>query len=151
MNETVPLLKSNAMIVVFANANAVAAFWPSMYEKFSLQLAVWDKLTIGLGSPLRNAYEYIIVGAVGKSYCSNKSTSTVFRHKPVNHTKRVHQAQKPSSLITELITLFCPENGTVLDPFAGSRVVAIVAEELKRNCVTIEWESLEEQETLNLL
>lgn len=45
---------------------------------------------------------------------------------------------KPVELISILIRCFCPEGGTVLDPFMGSGTTAVAAMQLKRNYVGFE-------------
>lgn len=138
-----PLLKINGMAIVFVNADAMAAFWPIMYERMSLQMAVWNKRTIGMGQPLRNQCEFMIVGSVGKAYASNLGQGNIFDCPRVHSGERVHPAQKPTLLIEELINLFCPPGGAVLDPFAGSAVVASVCESTGRSCTSIEWDASE--------
>ena len=143
-DEIWPLLKENAMVAVFCNAQAAATFYPIWYERTNnLQMAVWDKIFFGMGSPLRNTCEYILVGSVGKTFSSRNDQSNIFRHKIINHTKRIHPVQKPTALIEDLVTLFCPEGGNALDPFAGSGVVASVCERTGRSCTSIEWDASE--------
>jgi DNA modification methylase len=50
--------------------------------------------------------------------------------------KRKYPTQKPLKLLERIIKSSCPENGWVLDPFAGSGTTAIAAQLLGRNCVT---------------
>ena len=140
LDTALPLLTGDGVIAVFSNATALCAFYPEMYERMTLQVAVWDKISLGMGVPLRNQMEFIIVGHVGKGYVENKGTSNIFRHKRVQPKDRVHLAQKPTSLISELVKLFCPPSGNVLDPFAGSRVVASACLPLGMSCTTIEWD-----------
>lgn len=52
----------------------------------------------------------------------------------------LHPHRKPPSLIERLIRNHTNEGDWILDPFAGSMVVADVAERLNRNCVAIEIE-----------
>lgn len=59
-----------------------------------------------------------------------------------------HPAQKPESLITELIKAFCPmENGVfvgkILDPFLGSGTLGVCCERLNANGHRIEWTGIE--------
>lgn len=51
---------------------------------------------------------------------------------------RVHEHQKPKSLVERLIKLHCPPGGTVLDPFAGSQVVRMVCDEFGFNSLSID-------------
>jgi site-specific DNA-methyltransferase (adenine-specific) len=49
-----------------------------------------------------------------------------------------HPTQKPEKLIAKLILASCPQNGIVLDPFAGSGTTSVVAKKLGRNYIGIE-------------
>lgn len=51
-----------------------------------------------------------------------------------------HDTQKPLALMELLIKAYCPENGFVLDPFAGTGTTAIACKKLKRICYWIEQE-----------
>ena len=50
--------------------------------------------------------------------------------------KRKYPTQKPLKLLERIIKSSCPENGWVLDPFAGSGTTAIASYVLNRNCIT---------------
>ena len=52
-----------------------------------------------------------------------------------------HDTQKPIELSNKLITLYCPEDGIVLDPFAGSGTFVASAKGLKRRAVWIEQDA----------
>ena len=59
-----------------------------------------------------------------------------------------HPAQKPESLITELIKAFCPMvngvfAGKILDPFLGSGTLGVCCERLNANGHRIEWTGIE--------
>jgi len=60
---------------------------------------------------------------------------------PTRPHKFAHFAVYPETLIEPLIKAGCPENGTVLDPFAGSGTTGVVAQRLKRNAILIEISS----------
>jgi DNA modification methylase len=51
-----------------------------------------------------------------------------------------HPCSKPIKAWGRLLHLACPENGTVLDPFAGSCTTGRAAKDLWRKCVCIERE-----------
>lgn len=63
--------------------------------------------------------------------------------------KTSHPAQKPESLIIELIKAFCPKNsegyysGTILDPFHGSGTVGVCCEKLNSEGHNIKWIGIE--------
>ena len=51
-----------------------------------------------------------------------------------------HISVKPKNLMKYLIKLTCPENGIILDPFAGSGTTGVAAKELGFKCILIEQE-----------
>jgi adenine-specific DNA-methyltransferase len=51
---------------------------------------------------------------------------------------KLHPTEKPVTALTPLIEAFCPAQGIVLDPFAGSGSALVAAHQLGRQCVGIE-------------
>lgn len=51
---------------------------------------------------------------------------------------RLHPTQKPVSALKPIIEAFCPQDGIVLDPFAGSGSTLVAAKELGRRSLGIE-------------
>ena len=51
---------------------------------------------------------------------------------------KLHPTQKPVAALKPLIEAFCPAQGIVLDPFAGSGSALVAARQLGRQCVGIE-------------
>ncbi|MCL6548349.1 MAG: site-specific DNA-methyltransferase [Alicyclobacillus sp.] len=68
-----------------------------------------------------------------------------------------HPAQKPESLITDLVRAFCPKDATgryrgrILDPFHGSGTVGVCCERLNRAGHAIEWLGFELEERWNAI
>lgn len=58
----------------------------------------------------------------------------------VSGKNKNHVAGFPEALCDRVIKCWCPENGTVLDPFAGSGTTGISAVKNKRSCILIEKE-----------
>jgi len=54
------------------------------------------------------------------------------------HGKALHPTQKPVDFVDLLVRYACPENGVVLDPFAGAGTTGLVAKNLNRHAVLIE-------------
>ncbi len=54
------------------------------------------------------------------------------------HGSAVHPTQKPEGIVEPLLMCSCPVGGVVLDPFAGSGTVGVVAQTLGLRCVSIE-------------
>lgn len=71
---------------------------------------------------------------IGDGMANKKSVWTVST-KPF---KEAHYATYPQELIEPCIKAGCPENGIVIDPFAGSGTTGIVASKLGRNFILIE-------------
>ena len=51
---------------------------------------------------------------------------------------KLHPSQKPLNVLLPLIKAFCPADGTVLDPFAGSGSSLVAARQLGRQFIGIE-------------
>ena len=55
---------------------------------------------------------------------------------------RLHPSQKPASMLLSLIDTFCPPQGLVLDPFAGSGSTLVAARLLGRRYLGIELDAV---------
>ena len=111
-------------------------------------LIVWDKESIGLGSPYMSQYELIWffenhkqkTMQAGKTEYKNrrniKGKSNVWKYKRVQD--REHNAQKPVELVAEALNNSCFENEIVLDLFGGSGSTLIACEQLNRRCYMCE-------------
>lgn len=84
-------------------------------------------------------YECILYGWKGDRPMLEKTSRNVFEHQ-VPYQNRIHSAEKPVSLLSELILLNTQENNFVLDPFGGSCNVADACKLLKRKCLVVEKE-----------
>ena len=60
---------------------------------------------------------------------------------PTAHYNAAHFATFPTTLVKPCVLAGCPVGGTVLDPFAGSGTVAVVAAKHNRNSIMIELNS----------
>lgn len=101
---------------------------------------VWDKAIFGMGRGARRQHENILVFAKGKGRDGqNHRTGTVLTCKPVR--LGLHPTEKPVKLLSDLIGLYCPPGGTVLDPFFGSCATGDAALTSGRRFVGIERDS----------
>lgn len=93
------------------------------------QALVWDRESIGLGSPFRNSFE-MIAFARGPEYRSAlpKDIPNVIRHRWTYGRHEHHGAEKPLELCRQLVRWALPSGGVVLDPFAGSGTVAVACQ-----------------------
>lgn len=101
---------------------------PKACGGWSDRLAFFGKNRFGLGpnKPYHNGQS--------TEKKSGRSRSADVIHMPVaNVTKgRMHPAMFPIQLAEHLIKTFCPKDGTILDPFAGSGSTLIAAKQLGR-------------------
>ena len=80
----------------------------------------------------RNGIEpYYLSGTNGMLPCE-------MNHQPPSKKEKIHQAEKPVTLIEALLDYITLENELVLDQFAGSGVVAEACLNKNRDCIAIE-------------
>lgn len=101
--------------------------------------AIWNKEVFGMGYNLRNQHEQIIFLSKGKRRMPcDRSIPDVLSHKRIYAKHRIHVAQKPDSLIEDLIKFATLEGEFILDLFAGSLSLVSACKNTGRNCVSIE-------------
>ena len=103
------------------------------------QALVWDRESIGMGSPFRNSFE-MIAFAKGPDWDQSfeRNVPTVVRHRWPYNAKPNHGAEKPVDLLVKLIGW--GGAGSVFDPFTGSGSALIAAQQLGRRAIGIEIE-----------
>ena len=83
-------------------------------------------------------------GLSGEEYEPHSALNTLngtgprFDGAVVNKRKNIHPCVKPVRLMSYLITLGCPQDGVVLDPFVGSGTTCVAAKKLGRKWIGIE-------------
>jgi site-specific DNA-methyltransferase (adenine-specific) len=83
--------------------------------------------------------EYVVWGTAGTWSRDNPhAPQNVLKAKPETGDK-LHIAEKPVAVLEWLVP-FCPEGGTVLDPFMGSGTTLVAAKNLGRKAIGIEIE-----------
>lgn len=101
-------------------------------------LATWDKVS---GRPMkgrfRNHSEFIIWATRGAVDEQDTYLGSILKHAPPRGEDRVHETQKPESLIVELLTMVPPSH-TIIDPFMGSGTTLVAAKQGGRQAIGIE-------------
>lgn len=100
---------------------------------------IWNKINMSLGYNGRNQYEQIIFLSKGKRHMPyDLSIPDVLSHKRIPSSKRLHEAQKPTELIEDLVKFCSKEGDVLLDAFAGSLVLVKAGMRLNRHTIAIE-------------
>ena len=106
------------------------------------QVLIWYKPRVAHTShpydSLKNDYEPCLFFSKGKGRALQEPMYAV--QEALIKGRRVHPAQKPDEVLETIIKNSTVENELILDPFAGSGRVGIVAQRLKRRAVLIEKE-----------
>ena len=141
--DVLPLLASTGHFLTFCNGDSYPVFYPEMYRQFdSLACLVWDKTHIGLGRVWRHQHELIIAARRADSvfYDDGQVRADVLRFPAARPSRREHPVEKPVAMLADLIGPTTPENGLVLDPFAGSGTTLEAAVSIGRRGIGIEAE-----------
>lgn len=124
---------------VFCDGNSYPVIFRALYSQFHTALLVWDKGQIGMGREFRKSFELIM-------HCWQPTTPIfsdgigrpdVIKCAPVPPIERLHPAEKPVQLISELL-IVC--GNTILDPFMGSGTTGVACARLGRKFIGIEIE-----------
>lgn len=106
------------------------------------QCLVWDRDSMGLGSPFRASHELIAFARGPKfKWSGPKDIRNVLRHQWHYGEHEHHPAEKPVSLLSRLIRT-APKgvDALVLDVFAGSASTLIAAKQSGRRAIGVEIE-----------
>ena len=136
------LLHDGGALYLFARWDILGE-WQSVLNKSIKSCIVWDRVVHGLGD-LDGAYapqhDLCLFIPVGKHRFRNGRPKDVIRHQRVDPRKLFHPAEKPISLIEELLTNSSDVGDFVLDPFLGSGTTLVAAKNLGRQAIGIEIE-----------
>ena len=102
------------------------------------QCAVWDRGSIGLGSPMRARYEMIaFLRGPAFKWDGRKDIANVFQCDWPYGSHPNHPSEKPVRLLKQILQDFA--HGRVLDPFCGSASSGVAARELG-----LPWDGIEQ-------
>jgi site-specific DNA-methyltransferase (adenine-specific) len=130
------VLKDGSEFYINTDWRTYSFLYPILARHLTIKnLIVWDYQWMKAGNAYRFTHELIMYGVKG-GYTRkfSASESDVWRIKCVNFTQdRLHNAQKPTELITKMILNSSKENDIILDCFMGSGTTTYTAKNLKRN------------------
>ncbi len=81
---------------------------------------------------LARCYETFVYGYRGDAMLKTPGKSLVLQHSGVHPGEKIHEVQKPLSLMEELVTMFCLPGSTILDFMCGSGTTICAG--IKRGC-----------------
>ena len=136
-----PTLAQNGHALVFCDDESYAVFFPELYKRLAnLNSLVWDKGRPGMGTAWRHSHELVIAARGTGAYWVGGAASDVLRARPLPSSARLHPVDKPPGLLAQLIEPCTPQDGVVLDPFAGGGSTLVAAKQLGRRAIGIEIE-----------
>lgn len=131
------IVKPSGSILMFCDWRMVSTLQPAI-ESTGLRfqnLVVWDKGHMGLGTGFRNRHELIMHFTLGAPEYHDMSIANVILAKRITAQEREHQTQKPVDLISQLVRVVSPVDGTVLDPFMGSGTTGVACVQTGRDFI----------------
>ena len=127
------LLGGCGWALIFYSARKTVEFIDATSKEEWFGHIIWDKGQPGLGFHIRYSHEDIAVFKIGNPERPKKPILSVLRN-----TILEHPHEKPVSVLKKLVEWGCPENGIVLDPFAGSGTTAAACIAMGRHYIGIE-------------
>ncbi|MBZ4402432.1 DNA methyltransferase [Myxococcus sp. AS-1-15] len=126
------------------------ASWPDFHDAMAPHMGmkgalIWWKNRGGTGDcegSFAPDYEVVLHGAGPKRrpLLGKRHGAVLPSFPPVAPKRRTHPTEKPIELMVFLVARGCPEDGLVLDPFAGSGATLLAAQQLGRRAVGVELE-----------
>lgn len=139
--ETARVLKQTGTAYIFCDGQSYPAFYAVGYPIFHrMRPLIWDKQTSINGYDWRHQHELILYATMPDAPRVPTGDGDVLRDRAVPIAEREHLAQKPTGLLSRLLTKTCPEGGVALDPFAGSGSSLVAAAANGRRAIGIEAE-----------
>jgi site-specific DNA-methyltransferase (adenine-specific) len=124
-------------VFVFCDGTSYSSVFRALYGDFSTALLIWDKGQFGMGREFRKSHELILHGwrETTPVYSDGVGRPDVLRCPPVLPEKRIHPAEKPIALLSQLMPV-C--GSLILDPFMGSGSTLRAALNSNRAAIGIE-------------
>jgi site-specific DNA-methyltransferase (adenine-specific) len=133
------LLGDKGRAFIFCDGVSYTVMFRASFGAFSQALLIWDKGQIGMGREFRKSHELILHLWLGNTpiFADGVGRADILKFRPIDSEARKHPAEKPISLLKELLRL-CGR--TILDPFMGSGTTGVAAVKLGRKFIGIEIE-----------
>ncbi len=105
------------------------------------QCLVWDRDSMGLGSPFRASHELVaFVRGPDFKWAGRRDMRNVLRFRFPYGEHEHHGSEKPTSVLRYLIEQTTAPGALVLDPFAGSGSTLVAAKECGRRAIGFEMD-----------
>jgi site-specific DNA-methyltransferase (adenine-specific) len=124
---------------LFCDGQTYPALFETFYPFGRVRPLVWDKQSAVNGYTWRHGHELIAWVERPGSTRVPTGDSDILRCRSVPVSKRIHPAEKPVSVLSELINKH-EDAATVLDPFCGSGSTLLAARDCGRKAIGIEIE-----------
>lgn len=134
-----------------SNKRDIIRYLELFKDKFC-DVMIWDKLHTQPAmakNVLNSRFEFVFIfGGNGTRAINLRdfrgTIDNVYTNKQQhnNEFKEIHAATFPLHLPFYFIDNFCPEDGSILDPFGGTGTTMIAAEQLNRSCYMLEIEPM---------
>lgn len=139
------VLKQDTAVYIFTRWDIQDRLIKLVEELFEVRnVLIWYKDNWSAGDTEGNygyEYESIIYACKGDHKLIGTRPHNVLPFKRVDGKSLLHPAQKPTPLLSFLISKSCPTEGIILDPFAGSFSTIVAAHQMGIRSVGIDLDS----------
>ena len=127
------------VVYCFCDGQSYPLFYYHLYPFCkSVRPLIWDKKTSINGYSWRHQFEMIIFAEMPETKPVPTGDGDIIRYSAVRVNDRIHPAEKPVELLSDLIKKSSDENDIIIDPFAGSFTTAVACKLLNRRFIGIE-------------
>lgn len=142
--ELARLQKAQGHTLMFCDCVTYPTFFECAYNYYQyVRALIWYKgknyFSLGKGA-WRYSYEMVLHAFNKNQFYVQLNRQDLIECKNVRQNDKLHQAEKPTDLLQEMISAVTNEGFTVLDPFLGSGSTLLAAKKLNRRCIGIEIE-----------